>query len=153
MSELETVSQLIDDWYGKANQLQAKHDHIEERQEYPYDGSWDAARERADPLIKKDAVEDCIEDLEECDSIEEALEAFADWRKESDELDKRILDSHEWFRKTMRRLQLEECLEEFQEAVPDDIFEECFSCGGLELPVSDKRRRTGFRWECPECAF
>ena len=153
MSESEGVDSLLQEWRKKANELEGKPAEIKEQQDSYYKGSWDAARERAEPELKRKAIQDCIDDFEDSTSTEELIESLADWRKEANELDKRILDSNEWFRKSTRRLQLESCIEEFEEVFLDDRFEECWHCGSLKKPVSDKRRSEGYRWECKECTY
>lgn len=151
MSVSEVVDQIAHSFREHADGLQEEHDQIEDRQEYPYEASWDAAAERAEPMIKKDAIEDCLDEVKDCSNFDDLLEVLADWRKESDELDKRILDSREWFRKSTRRFQLDRCIEELEDAIPESEFEKCSSCGRLKTPVSDKRRRTGYRWDCIDC--
>ena len=146
MSQSGAVDALLQEWRERADELESQPQEIKQQQDSFYKGSWDAARERAEPELKRKVVQDCIDDLEESTTTEEFLESLADWRKEADELDKRILDSNEWFRKSTRRLQLESCIEEFEEAFPDGNFEECFRCGFLQFPVSDKRRGEGCRW-------
>ncbi|WP_123622871.1 MULTISPECIES: hypothetical protein [Haloferacaceae] len=153
MSVSDVVDSLCQEWRKEAGELEDRPEEIKEQQDSFYKGSWDAARERAEPDIKRKAIEDCIEDLEESSSIDEFLESLADWRKEANELDKRILDSNEWFRKSTRRRQLEACIDEFEEAFPEDNFDECYRCGSLQVPVSDKRRSEGYRWECEECGY
>jgi len=153
MSQSDAVDALLQEWRERAEELEGQPQKIKQQQDSFYKGSWDAARERAEPELKRKVVQDCIDDLEESTTTEEFLESLADWRNEADELDKRILDSNEWFRKSTRRFQLESCIEEFEEAFPDDNFEECFRCDSLQVPVSDKRRGEGFRWECVECGY
>jgi hypothetical protein len=153
MEQSDAVNSLLQEWLAEVNELEAKSEEIEEGQDSFYKGSWDAARERAEPKLKRQALQDCINDLEESSSIDEYLKALADWKKEVDELDKRILDSREWFQKTMRRHKLEACIEEFEEMLPDEIFEKCRRCESLKTPVSDERHSEGYRWECEECNF
>lgn len=151
MSEFDGVESLLEKWRGRVDELEGRPEEIREEQDSFYKGSWDAARERAEPELKRKAMQGCVEDLKVSSEPEEFLESLADWRKEADELDKRILDSNEWFRSHITRLQLEECIEEFEEAFPDSYFEECRSCGSQKNPIRDERYGKGFRWECPEC--
>ncbi|WP_283402535.1 hypothetical protein [Halorubrum sp. DM2] len=153
MSKSDAVDALLQEWHEKANVLKDRPEEIKEQQDSFYKGSWDAARERAEPELRRKAIQGCIDDLEESTTTDDMLEALADWRKEADKLDKRIYDSQEWFRSNITRHQLEKCIEEFEKAFPDDNFNECFRCGSLQLPVSDKRRNEGFRWECEECGY
>jgi len=147
------VQSLLSDWRDRVEKLEEKPEEIKEQQGSYYKGSWDAARERAQPELLRKQIQDCIEDLEEANSTNELVESLADWRKQADELDKRILDSNEWFRKSTKRRQLESCIEEFEEAVPEEVFEKCRRCGSRQKPVSDKRHSEGYRWECNECAY
>lgn len=153
MAQLDAVNSLIEEWRAEADELEAKPEEIKEEQDSFYKGSWDAARERAEPELERQALRDCIDDLEKGSSIDEYLKILADWKREVDELDKRILDSKEWFRKTTRRHKLESCIEEFEEVLPEEAFEECWRCDSLKIPVSDERHSEGYRWECPECGF
>jgi hypothetical protein len=153
MTKPEAVDSLIQEWREEANELEGKPEEIKEQQDGFYKGSWDAARERAEPELKRKVIQGCINDLKESSTTDEFLESLADWRKEAEELDKRILDSNELFRKSTRRFQLKACIEEFEEAFPDDNFKKCYRCGSLQVPVSDKRHSAGFRWECRECGY
>lgn len=153
MAQSEAVDSLLQEWLAEVDELEAKPEEIKEEQDSFYKGSWDAARERAEPELERQALQDCIDDLEESSCIDEYLKALADWKKEADELDKRILDSREWFQKTTRRHKLETCIEEFEEVLPDEAFEKCWRCESQKIPVSDERHSEGYRWECEECDF
>lgn len=153
MSKSQGIEPVLDKWRAQVDELEGKPEEIKEEQDSFYKGSWDAARERAEPELKRKTIEECIEDIEEGSGPEDFIEALADWRKEADELDKRIMDRNEWFRANIRRHQLNQCIEEFEEALPDSQFEECRRCGSLKDPVSDKRHGKGYRWECSECGF
>lgn len=153
MSNSPEIEPLLDKWRDKVEELEGKPEEIKDEQDSFYKGSWDAARERAEPELKRKTIQSCIEDLEESGDSDDIIEALADWRKEADELDKRIMDSKEWFQSNVRRHQLNRCIEDLEEALPDDYFEECRRCESLKNPVSDKRHGKGFRWECTECVL
>ena len=153
MTEPDAVDVLLQEWREKVDELEGRPEKIKKQQDSFYKGSWDAARERAEPELKRKTIQRCIDDLEESTTTDELLESLADWRKEADELDKRILDSNEWFRSNITRHQLEKRIESFEGAFPDGNFEECWRCDSLKKPVSDKRRSEGYRWECEECAY
>lgn len=146
----ETV---VGEWEKRIEALEKEAQEIEEGQDGFYKGSWEAAAERAEPEIKKKTIQRCMDDLEEGNDVDDLIEALADWRKEADDLDKRILDSAEWFRSNITRFQLEECIEAMEAALPDDVFEICHRCESKKKPVSDKRYSEGYRWECDDCLF
>lgn len=150
MNVSETV---VGEWEKRIEALEKKARDIEEGQDGYYKGSWEAAAERAEPEIEKKTIQRCMDDFEESNDVDDLIEALADWRKEADDLDKRILDSVEWFRSNITRLQLEECIEALEESLPEGVVEVCNRCDSKKNPVSDKRYSEGYRWECSECLF
>lgn len=145
------VDTVLSGWRDRVDELDGKDEEIREKQDGHYQGSWEAAYERAEPEIQKKAVERCIEDIEDSTTTDELLEAMADWRQEADDLDKRILNRREWFRASTTRQQLEQCVEDLEQALPEDEFERCGLCDVKKMPTADKRYDRGYRWDCPEC--
>ena len=152
MSDSDTVTRLLASWQTKAEELETVHERLAGDRGGSRGGGVAVAFEQDEPLVKKDAVEECIADLEDASGLEEVFETLAEWTKEAERLDTRTEDSDETARRTMRRFQLEECIDELAAVVPDDDFETCSSCQTPKEPIRDKRYRVGFRWECPTCS-
>lgn len=145
------LDSLTEQWRERIVNLEEKREQIEENQDSMVKGDMPAVRERAEPELKRKTIERCLDDLEDCNDLDDVFAVLGDWRSEADERDKRILNRNEWFRNHHIRFELEQCIDDLETALSDDEFEECSRCGVLKKPVEDGRYSKGYRWECPEC--
>lgn len=119
------------------------------------DGSTAATWKVVEPKIRKDVVENCLSDLEEVENIEEILEVLAEWRRNM---------SRKWSFKTtnsptennrndIKRAEQEVWTDQLVILIPESEFRTCGICESDKMPKSDRRRRRGYEWECPECGI
>ncbi|SDL09403.1 hypothetical protein [Natronorubrum texcoconense] len=142
---------LIKKWNDEISDLRSQQAEDESNQDPMLKAEWRSVRQLASYDLQIGVLEECVGKLEDCESEDDVLEAWGEWRDEVEERDKRILDSTEWFKNNYKKLQLEECVESLSEYFSEDLLTECWRCGGWEKPTSDKRTTEGYRLECPNC--
>ncbi|WP_123624144.1 MULTISPECIES: hypothetical protein [Haloferacaceae] len=145
------LDSLREEWRERIEELESEGEAIEERQDPMVKADMPAIRERAAPELKKKTVERCLDDLEDCNELEEVLAVLGQWRAEAEDRDKRILNRNEWFRNHYTRFALEKCIDELETVLPESEFEECPHCGALKKPMEDARYSKDYRWACFEC--
>jgi molecular chaperone GrpE (heat shock protein) len=137
----------------RISRLDEKHDKQMERNQS--DGSTAAVWREVDPKIRMGVVEDCLSDLVEVEKLEEILRVFADWRRREDkEWEFKTTNTRtENNRNDIKKAELRTWADELVEVIPEDEFRTCGICGSMKMPESDRRRKTGYKWQCPDCGI
>lgn len=150
VSDLEPLQESLS---NRVNQLEKKHERERERNQG--DGSTQALWREADPNIRRDVVEDCLSDLEDIDDLDDLLKVVAEWRRNvNQEWEFKTTNSSvENNRNDIKKAELRNWIDELIGLVPDSEFKTCGICKSDKLPKSDRRRKTGYKWQCPDCSI
>lgn len=118
------------------------------------DASDPAMWKKVEPKIRRDVVEDCIDDLEEIEDSDDLYETVAEWRRSLNEewRFKTTNQPTENERNSIKQGELRTWKDELVKLIPEEEFSSCGICGSDKMPKSDRRRKKGYTWECPDCS-
>jgi hypothetical protein len=150
MSKLE-VEPLVQIMEERIDDLEEKQKQAEEK--YSGDGSTQAVWKKVEPKIRRRVTENCIEEIDESDDWKNLLLSLAKWkRKKNDEWEfNQRKPGIENERKSIKRNEIKQWIEELTKLIPDSEFETCLHCKSQKMPVTDEGYNQGFRWECSDC--
>ncbi|WP_455448135.1 hypothetical protein [Natrinema thermotolerans] len=137
--------------------LRSRLSELEEREEqreeeYRHDGSDQAVWKKVEPGMRHDIASDCLSDLEQIGDTDTLFKTLAEWQRKRDEKwrHKTTDTTREFNRKDIKQSEIRTWIEELASLIPESKYETCH-CGSRKEPVSDRRRKKGFVWECPDC--
>lgn len=147
---LEPLQESLSD---RSNQLEEKHKLEKKRNQG--DGSTPALWREADPNIRRDVVESCLNDLEEIEELDEFLKVVAEWQRNvNQEWEFKINNSRrENNRNDIKKAELRNWVDGLVDLIPESEFKTCGICGSNKMPESDRRRKTGYKWRCLDCSI
>lgn len=149
--EDQDLTQIIEKWREDKSDLETEQDEAEANQDPMLKAETESVRELVSYDLQIGVLEECIDELENCETQDSVLEAWGKWRDELEERDKRILDSREWFQNNYKRLQLESCLDDLDDFFATDLLTPCPYCESLKKPTHDKRKSENYRLDCSNC--
>lgn len=124
-----------------------------QEQRHKGDGSTPAVWDKTEPKIRRDVVEDCLDELDDVNDRDDLLRIVAEWRRNENREWEFNRNSSRWEneRNRIKKAELRTWREKLVERIPDSEFKTCGRCESLQMPKSDRRRSSGFVWECPDC--
>lgn len=136
---------------GRIEELEKEQKRQEER--HKGDGSTPAVWDKVEPKIRRDVVEDCLEELDDVDDRDGLLRIVAEWRRNENREWDFNRNSSQWEneRNRIRKAEIRTWREKLVDRTPDSEFKTCGRCESLQMPKSNRNRSRGFVWECPDC--
>lgn len=145
------LTPIRDSFHERIIQLEAKHNREKERNRG--DGSTPAVWRTVEPNIRKEVVESCLGDIDGIENMDELLRVLAEWRRNLDQdwAFKTNNSTVENERNSIKKAEIRGFVDDLIDLIPDSEFNSCGICGSTKMPKSDRRRKIGYRWECPDC--